>query len=84
MRAAVTLHPQDDDFGQAGTLVRDVMDDAQRDRLVATVVAHVGQVTVPVVRSRAVEYWRQVDADLGARVAAGLDALDAAQPAPTI
>ena len=84
VRAAVTLHPQDDDFGQAGTLVRDVMDDAQRDRLVATVVAQVGQVTVPLVRSRAVEYWRQVDADLGARVAAGLAALDAAQPAPPL
>ena len=27
-RAAYTLHAEDDDWGQAGTLVRDVMDDA--------------------------------------------------------
>ena len=30
-----TLHAEDDDFGQAGTLVREVLDDAARDRLVA-------------------------------------------------
>jgi hypothetical protein len=30
----------DDDFGQAGTLVRKVMDGAQRDRLVSNVVGH--------------------------------------------
>jgi catalase len=32
VRAAYTLHREDDDFGQAGTMVRDVMDDAARDR----------------------------------------------------
>ena len=36
VRAAATLHAEDDDFGQAGTLVREVLDDAARDRLVAT------------------------------------------------
>ncbi|MCG2801127.1 MAG: catalase [Cellulomonas sp.] len=74
VRSAVTAHSQDDDFGQAGTLVREVMDDAQRDRLVSTVVGHVAKVEVPLIRDRAVEYWRQVDATLGARVAAGLAA----------
>jgi hypothetical protein len=33
MRTAYTLRA-DDDWGQAGTLLRDVMDDAERDRLV--------------------------------------------------
>src|SRR5580693_9455176 len=37
VRAAYTLHPEDDDFGQANTLINKVMDDAQRERLVANV-----------------------------------------------
>src|SRR5450631_2145120 len=32
MRSAYELRAQDDDFGQAGTLVRDIWNDAQRDR----------------------------------------------------
>ncbi len=42
LRAAAELHRDDDDFGQAGTLVRDVLDDGERDRLVETVSGHVG------------------------------------------
>jgi catalase len=38
--AAYTKRKDDDDFGQACTLVRKVMDDAQRDRLVSNVVGH--------------------------------------------
>ena len=37
VRAAYTLHAEDDDFGQANTLITEVMDDAARDRLVDTV-----------------------------------------------
>jgi catalase len=37
VRSAYTLHAEDDDFSQAGTLVRDVFNDAQRDQLVETV-----------------------------------------------
>ena len=37
VRQAYALHAEDDDFGQAGTLVREVFDDAARDRLVDTV-----------------------------------------------
>ncbi len=33
VRTAYTLRPEDDDWGQAGTLVREVLDDAARDRL---------------------------------------------------
>jgi catalase len=41
MRAAYTLRPEDDDWSQAGVLVRDTMDDAARNRLVNNVVGHV-------------------------------------------
>src|SRR5580658_7938187 len=34
VRAASTLHSEDDDFGQAKTLLTEVMDDAARDRLI--------------------------------------------------
>ncbi|WBU36828.1 catalase [Homoserinibacter sp. YIM 151385] len=72
VRAAATLHPEDDDFGQAGTLVREVLDDAARDRLVANIVGHVSGVTIPELRERVLAYWRSVDPQLGDRVAAGL------------
>src|SRR3546814_1485677 len=38
VRNAYTLHAEDDDFGQAGTLMREVFNDEQRSRLVETVV----------------------------------------------
>ena len=40
VRTAYTLRSQDDDWGQAGTLVREVIDDAERERLVDNVVGH--------------------------------------------
>jgi len=40
VREAYTLRKDDDDFGQAGILVRDVMDDAARDRMVSNIVGH--------------------------------------------
>ena len=59
--AAYTLHAEDDDWGQAGTLVREVMDDAARERLVDNIVGHLlNGVTEPVLQ-RAFEYWRNVD-----------------------
>lgn len=71
-RAAVTLHAEDDDFGQAGTLVREVMDDAQRDRLVETLVGHVGAVQDDDIRARAIQYWMNVDEGIGGRLATAL------------
>ena len=76
VRSAVTLHSEDDDFGQAGTLVREVLDDAARDRLVSNIVGHVSAVTIPSLRARVIEYWTNVDATLGARVAAGLPPIE--------
>jgi catalase len=72
IRSAYTLRKEDDDFGQAGTLVRKVMNDAQRDRLVSNVVGHLKQdVTEPVLQ-RAFEYWRKIDKETGDRIAKGV------------
>ena len=70
------LHPacEDDDWGQAGTMVREVLDDAARERLVSNIVGHLlDGVTEPVLQ-RAFQYWRNVDKDLGDRVEQGVRA----------
>jgi len=73
-RAASSRHAEDDDWGQAGTLVRDVMDDGARDRLVHNIVGHLlNGVSEPVLR-RAFDYLRQVDDNLGCRVESGVRA----------
>ena len=71
-RAAATLHREDDDFGQAGTLYREVFDDAARERFLVTITGHVGAVKSPAIRERAIDYWTQVDAGLGAKLRANL------------
>lgn len=72
VREAYTLRSDDDDWSQAGALVRDVMDDAERERLVSNVVGHLsGGVTEPVLE-RAFEYWRNVDPEIGKRIEQGV------------
>ncbi|MCW2984693.1 MAG: Catalase, partial [Conexibacter sp.] len=61
------LHRDDDDFGQAGTLVRDVMDETDREHLAGNIVAHAGAGVSAAVQDRVVAYWTSVDAGLGAR-----------------
>jgi catalase len=74
VRAAYTLRKDDDDWGQAGTLVREVYDDAARDRLVSNVVGHLlGGVSEPVLQ-RAFQYWKNVDATIGERIEKGVRA----------
>ncbi|TFG08218.1 catalase [Candidatus Thorarchaeota archaeon] len=74
VRAAYTLRKDDDDWGQAGTLVRKVMDDAQRNRLVSNVVGALkGGVSEPVLK-RAFEYWKNIDKDVGDRIEKGVKA----------
>ncbi|MGV9269191.1 catalase [Kitasatospora sp. NPDC003701] len=72
VREAYSLHAEDDDWGQAGTMVRQVLDDAQRDRLVANIVGHLKAGVSDPVLERAVQYWRNVDKALGDRVATGV------------
>ena len=67
VRAAYTLHPEDDDFTQAGTLVREVFDDAQREEFVETVAGLLDGVIEPVL-SRAFQYWKNVDQEIGERI----------------
>ena len=70
VRTAYTLHPEDDDFGQAHELVRNVYSDQQRDRLVATVAGMlVGSVEEPVL-SRVFQYWKNIDQEVGERIEA--------------
>jgi catalase len=67
-RAAATLHAEDDDWGQAGTLVREVMGEPERCRLVANIAGHLLHGVTDPVLERAFEYWRNVDEELGRRV----------------
>jgi catalase len=71
-RYAYEKHAEDDDFGQAGTLYRDVMDDTDREHLITNIVNHAGDRVTDEVQLRVIAYWASVDPQLGARVAAGL------------
>jgi catalase len=68
VRAAYTLHAEDDDFGQANTLVNQVMDDAARERLVETVSGLLAGLKREEVRQRGFAYWRSIDKVLGDRI----------------
>lgn len=68
VRAAATRHRQDDDFVQAGSLYRDVMDPPARQRLAANAAGHLGAGVSGPVLKRALEYWGKVDPDLGDEV----------------
>jgi len=71
VRKAYTLRAEDnDDFGQAGTLVRRVLDDAARTRLMSNIVGHLKDGVSGPVLARALDYWRKVDEDLSSRIAA--------------
>jgi hypothetical protein len=74
VRTAYTLRAEDDDWGQAGTLVREVMNEAERDRLVDNVVGHLADGVTESVLQRAFDYWRNVDTDLGNRIEKGVRA----------
>src|SRR6201992_604453 len=75
--------PRDhDDFGQAGTLVREVMDDGQRDALVENIVGHASAEVTPETQDKVVAYWANVDQEIGDRVAKGLDRAEQAATPP--
>src|SRR5699024_3385552 len=66
-RGAYLQHPEDDDFIQPGILVREVLDDAARDRLAGNIARAMDGVS-PEVEERVYEYWTNVDEWLGAEV----------------
>jgi catalase len=68
VRTAYTLRADDDDYGQAHTFVRKVLNDEERTRLVANIAGHLGnRVTEPVLQ-RAFQYWKNIDEELGDRI----------------
>jgi catalase len=81
VRAAYTLHAEDDDFGQPGALVREVMSEADRNRLVATVSGGLSSGLKPEVLQRALDYWKKIDAGVGKRIEEKVRAKAAPQPA---
>ncbi len=81
-RYANAKHAEDDDFGQPGTMYREVMDDAQREALVGAIVGHASDDVSQPVQERVVAYWAAVDPELGARVASGLGVSNGEGPVP--
>jgi catalase len=68
VRAAYTLREDDDDWSQPGALVRQVMDDAQRDRFVNNVAGHLADGVSEPILERAFAYWCNVDKGIGDRI----------------
>ena len=81
VRQAYTLHAEDDDWTQAGELIRDVFDDAARARFVETVTGALDGVREDVL-ARAFQYWRNVDAEIGERIETAVRAMEPGEPLP--
>lgn len=65
VRTAYTLRADDSDFGQAGTLYRDVYSAEAKQRLHATLLGQAQAITVDEIRERFFQYWTNVDTGLG-------------------
>src|SRR5690606_30885846 len=65
------VHPEDDDFAQAGMLYR-LMSENQKARLVASLAGGVAQVSRPAVIDRSVGHFAKADAELGRRLAVAI------------
>jgi catalase len=68
VREGYKSHAEDDDWGQPGTMVREVLDDDARDRLVANVAGHLSDGVSDAVLQRAFQYWKNIDPEIGARI----------------
>jgi catalase len=68
VREAYTLHAEDDDYGQANTLVNKVMNDAERARLVSNVAGALSGIVSDDIRERAFQYWKNIDKPVGERI----------------
>jgi len=72
MRSAYTLHAEDDDFGQAGTLYRKILSTIDKDHLVSNIIEHMSRGVERTIQERTLKLWYQVDNELGMRIAQGL------------
>jgi catalase len=70
VRAAYTLHAEDDDYGQPNTMINQVLNDAQRARLVDNVSGALTGVVSQEILGRAFEYWRNIDKSVGDKIEA--------------
>ncbi|OUZ07871.1 catalase [Aeromicrobium sp. PE09-221] len=68
VRQAYTLRAEDDDWSQAGRLVREVWNDEQREAFVQTVAGHLLGGVKGDVLERAFLYWKNVDEQTGKRI----------------
>jgi catalase len=82
IRLAYVKHAEDTDFVQPGTLYREIMDDAARDRLVGNIVGHALNGVSEEILVRVFTYWSNVDPELGKKVEEGVRA-GQAETAPT-
>ena len=64
-------HGEDDDFVQAGALYR-LMDEGERERLVANIAGSLGQVSRDDIVERSIGHFRAADPEYGARVEAAV------------
>jgi catalase len=81
VRNAYTQRSNDDDFTQPGILVREVFNDDQRSKLVDQVAGSLlGGVREPVL-SRAFQYWKNIDEEVGGRIEAKVRSGTATKPA---
>ncbi|MDO5744485.1 MAG: catalase [Micrococcaceae bacterium] len=65
VRAAQTLRSEDDDFGQPGTLYREVYNDEEKARFHATLLGQCQGISIESIREGFFQYWTNVDANLG-------------------
>jgi catalase len=68
VRSAYVPRSDDDDFVQPRTMVREVLDDDARERLVGNVAGHLAQGVSDKVLARAFEYWKNIDPEIGDRI----------------
>jgi catalase len=68
VRSAYTLRRDDSDYVQATAMVRDVLDDEQRERLISNVVGHLLKGVSEPVLQRAFEYWKNIDKEVGDKI----------------
>jgi catalase len=78
-KAAAYTRRKDDDWAQAGPLVRKVIDDAARSRLVSNVIGHLSKGVSTSALKGGFVYWRNIDKEIGDR-SAGMNANDRISP----
>jgi catalase len=68
------VHAEDNDFVQAGNLYR-LLSDEEQERLVANLAGFIAKVSRDDIADRAVNNFRQADADFGKRLDSAVQAL---------